>query len=302
MDFKLLKTFITLASVKNFSLAARKLNTVQPAVSRHIAELEDEIGYSLFWRNTREVKITAAGKCLLKYANELLQLKETALTETIKTGAGYLGQIRIGNIGSASFTFLPLIIRKFKKMYPDVEIMLYEMSVQEQLDAFKSDKIDIGISRKLPQHLKHELNTHKLYQDQLYIVIPDDDKYKKPKVDLFDLQHENFIIFNRLEAPVLFDLVIEECNKHNFTPHIINQPTSMQTVISEVASSLGVSIVPGCIRRLYTKGCKFFCINNDSVIDTEIHYANTNLSPVVELFVNHMVNSAELIKDSVTIT
>ena len=76
MDIKTLKSFISVAKHKSFSQAARELNTVQPAVSRHISALEGELGFSLFNRNSRDVVITQAGEQLLKDASNILLLTE----------------------------------------------------------------------------------------------------------------------------------------------------------------------------------------------------------------------------------
>ena len=91
-----------------------------------------------------------------------------------------------------------------------------------------------------------------------------------------------------------------ECLKHSFVPNIISQPKTMQTVIREVASELGISIVPGCIKRLYTKDCVFIPIKNHKAdIKTEIQYCINPISPVVESFIKLTLSSIDIITDSV---
>ncbi len=301
MELKLLKSFIAVATLKNFSLAARELHTVQPAISRHIAELEEELGLSLFWRNTRELKITAAGISLLKDAKNILKQEKQAIELAKRAAKGEIGAIRIGHIGSASFTFLPNLIRKYSMINPDVKISLFEMSVKEQIEGFKLGKIDIGISRALPEYMKNEIIAKELYIDKLFAVVPDTlELFKKDTIKLNELSDERFILFNRNEAPAIFDMIIGVCAKNNFIPEISSQPGSMQTVITEVASGLGVSVVPGCIRRLYTKGCKFIPIIGDTpLISTELHYQVDPIHPSVETFVKMTLDSLDIISNDI---
>lgn len=301
MELKLLKSFIAVATHKNFSLAAQELNTVQPAISRHISELEEELGVSLFWRNTRGVKITAAGLSLLSDAKEILNKQDSAIKNAVRAAKGEIGTIRIGHIGSASFTFLPKLIRKYTSIYPNVEIFLFEMSVQEQIEAFKANKIDIGISRKLPQNMEKVLTAKTLYIDTLFAVVPETSKHLiKEKIKLNELSNEKFILFNRNEAPVLFDHILSECSKNNFIPDIANQPRSMQTVLTEIASGLGVSVVPGCIRKLYAQGCKFIPIKGyKPAMTTELHYMDNPTMPTIQAFVDLTLQSLPEIQSEI---
>ncbi|MGY0627447.1 MAG: LysR family transcriptional regulator, partial [Paraglaciecola chathamensis] len=106
MEIKVLKTFVAVATYRSFSGAARALYTVQPAVSRQISELENELGVKLFWRNTREVKLTSAGEALLVESNRLIALQQSAIEKVRRVAKGETGQLRIGYISSACSNFL----------------------------------------------------------------------------------------------------------------------------------------------------------------------------------------------------
>uniref|UniRef100_UPI0034E9595D LysR family transcriptional regulator n=2 Tax=Bacteria TaxID=2 RepID=UPI0034E9595D len=81
MDLKILRSFVSVATHKSFSAAARELHTVQPAISRHIGMLEADLHVTLFVRNSREVNITSAGEQLLKDAKHILALTEQAKSQ-----------------------------------------------------------------------------------------------------------------------------------------------------------------------------------------------------------------------------
>ncbi|WP_310734274.1 LysR family transcriptional regulator [Shewanella sp. SG44-2] len=111
MDIKTLKSFISVASHQSFSAAARDLNTVQPAISRHIAMLEEELGVLLFTRNSREVLITTAGQQLLNDAKQILALASKAKSQVKRAYDGQIGELNIAHLSSACLTFMADLVR-----------------------------------------------------------------------------------------------------------------------------------------------------------------------------------------------
>ncbi|MGD7651857.1 MAG: LysR family transcriptional regulator [Verrucomicrobiales bacterium] len=293
MEIRLLKTFVAVARTKGFSAAARELNTVQPAVSRQISDLEAELGVSLFWRNSREVKITVAGETLLREAVAILAHEERARDLVQRAASGQTGHLRIGYISAASMPFLPAIIRHYRTRFPDVRISMTEMNAQQQLDAFDNDRIDIGISRHLPTPRHADLRYEPLYSDHLAAFVPADHPLAgQPHVNLTQLEPHPHILFERSGAVELFDQIISACRNAGFSPRITRQPENMQSVLTEVASGLGVSIAPGCIRHLNMTGCRSIPIQPPlAPIPCEIHYRNEPREPMVSAFANLAKNS-----------
>ncbi len=287
MELRLLRTFVTVARLKNFSAAARELNTVQPAVSRQIADLEDELGVRLFWRSTREVKVTAAGEMLLGEATELLEHEARAKALVQRAAKGEVGRIRIGYMGSACAHFIPDLVRTYAKSFPEVQVSLIEMTAQQQLDAFAAGLIDLGFSRPLPHATRAEFVIEPIYMDTLTVVLPSEHRLARAKtVRLSELEYESFVLFKRSQAIGLFDQIISACEREGIAPRIVSEPESMQMLLTEVAAGLGVSIAPGCVRRLFTKGCSFVPLSKQKPsIPTELHYRPEPVQPAVEAFV-----------------
>ncbi|MDP2547551.1 LysR family transcriptional regulator [Oceanobacter sp. 4_MG-2023] len=301
MELKPLKSFIAVATLKSFSAAARELHTVQPAISRHIAALEKELGTLLFIRNTRDVHITAAGRQLFTDAARILQQAEEAVLRTQKAANGELGSLKVGYLPSACLTFIPDLVQRFHSQYPDVEISLFEMTASEQLLAFETNHIDIGISRPLPPELQTTFTSQLLYTDQLTLVLPSQHALaQRQSIRLDDLRQEHIILFQREEAVGLFDSIINLCQRHHFSPHISAQPKHMQTVLTMVAAGLGVAIAPLCVSKLFTQGCRFMPIEDDHTqVLTQMHYRSSRLAPTAQAFVNIASESVPWIQNSV---
>ncbi|HHX8677318.1 TPA: LysR family transcriptional regulator [Vibrio alginolyticus] len=298
MELKPLKSFVAVATLKSFSAAARELNTVQPAISRHIASLEEELGARLFIRNTRDVSITAAGLQLLQDADKLLKQVENTKRRAQKAAQGELGSLRIGYLPSACLTFIPDLVQRFHTHYPEVDISLFEMTASAQITAFDRDEIDVGISRPLPKERQAQFKSQCLYTDYFSVVVPaDHDLANRKRVTFDDIKHENIILFQREEALGLFDSIINLCQKNQFSPQISAQPKHMQTILTMVAAGLGVAIAPTCIAKLYTKGCRFIRIQNDETkVLTQIHFDTVKQTPTALAFTDIAMAAAEQIQ------
>ncbi|WP_323750996.1 LysR family transcriptional regulator [Marinobacter sp.] len=298
MELKTLKTFVAVAELRNFSAAARLLHTVQPAVSRQIADLEEELGTPLLWRSTREVRVTAAGEVLLEDARRLLALEGEARERVTRAARGQSGQLRIGYMGSATARFMPVLLRHFSHRHPDVHIELFEMTAQQQLEAFARQEIDLGFSRPLPEPAHLGLANLLVYEDRLMAVLPQEHALaKRKRLSLDELSQEDFVLFERGQASGLFDRIISACGEARFSPRVIRQPPQMQTLLSQVASGIGVAIAPACIRFLQSDGCVFITPRpTQPPIALELHYMQHPLRPTVEAFIKEVSQMLEQIK------
>ncbi|MBR9862186.1 MAG: LysR family transcriptional regulator [Rhodobacteraceae bacterium] len=256
MEIRTLKTFVAVANLKGFSAAARQLNMVQPAVSRQISELEEELGVSLFWRSTREVRITAAGETLLREATEILAQEERARLLVQRTGTGELGRLRIGFLGSAVQAFLPALVREFSARFPQIQVSLFEMTAGELAEALMAGRLDVSLSRPLPPAMADRFESWDIYSDRLVAFLPEGHALaSEPCLPVSALSTHPFVLFQRDGAPDLFDQVVSVCNAAGFSPDILAQPNSMQAVLIAVGSGLGVTLAPACIAQLNTSGC-----------------------------------------------
>lgn len=287
MDIKILKSFISVAAHQSFSGAARELNTVQPAISRHIAMLEDELGVVLFNRNSREVIITPAGEQLLHDAKQIIALADKAKKQVKRAQQGQVGELKIAYLSSACLSFMAELIRHYSQLYPDVHVSLFEMTATEQIEAFKLNSIDVGFSRPLPLAIQDEFSSTNIYIDKLVAVVGVNHPLAQyTQITLNQIQQENLIVFHRDEAVGLFDDTIMLCKQAGFSANIVSQPRHMQTLLTEVAAGLGVAIAPYCISKLYSRGCHFLALKDaNKPIPTQLHTKLNNQSATVEAFV-----------------
>ena len=209
LEIKALRSFVTVATLKNFSSAAKQLHSTQPTVSRQILELEKNVGVKLLMRTTHGVDLTEAGKSLLIEAQQIL-LNDTKVIAQLREIAGVsIKYINIGYLASACAEFLPRIIKTFSESHPNIKLQLLEMTTQQQLDALQSNKIDIAFARQINDIESPRLIEQQLYTDNMVALVPTHHPLaNSPSLLLSQLAQEKMILFKRQDGIELYDQII----------------------------------------------------------------------------------------------
>lgn len=163
-----LEQFVALARTKNFTRAAEELHLSQPALSRAIQKLEDQLGQPLFERKPREVLLTDLGELLHERAREILQLVEDTFSEL--ADAGRRGRIRLGAIPTIAPYFLPGILSRFAGLHPEVTVSVLEDTTEVLIKRCSLGEIDLAIIA-LPILARH-LEVEPLFDEELLLVLP----------------------------------------------------------------------------------------------------------------------------------
>lgn len=192
MQLEELRTFVTLAEVKNFTKTAEKLLMSQPTVSLHIKNLEKEFETELFQRSPKFLKITPSGELLLERAKEIIMMYEETKRNISELHHSVKGKLKIG----ASFTIgeyiLPSVLRDLQIKYPELEIELLVGGSNEILQFIRHNKVDVGLI-EIPCQEK-ELITVPFMEDELSIVCSTNHPLsRKQVVKKQELQHQAWI-------------------------------------------------------------------------------------------------------------
>jgi DNA-binding transcriptional LysR family regulator len=173
MDTNNLRTFITAAELESFSLAAEQLYLTQPAVSKRIAALEEELGAPLFDRIGRRVSLTEAGRALIGRAKLILQDIEDSRRLISNLSGSVTGRLSIGTSHHIGLHRLPPVLRRYSARYPEVELDLHFMDSEAACRAVLAGDLELGIVTLPPQPLS-ELDSEVIWPDPLAIVVGHD--------------------------------------------------------------------------------------------------------------------------------
>ena len=152
MELRHLRYFVAVGEEQHYGRASRRLRVAQPALSRQIQDLEEEIGFKLFDRLPRGVKLSAAGKLFLEDARRILQEVSEATARAARVARGQSGTLRVGFTENASWHgVVPDSFRRFREQQPDAELQLQPAASLEQLDAIRSGRLDAGFVNFMPK-------------------------------------------------------------------------------------------------------------------------------------------------------
>ena len=249
VEFRLLRSFVALAEELHFGRAARRLHISQPPLSRQIAQLEAELGVSLFERTKRRVELTAAGRVLYERSRTNLASIEHSLEEAISVSRGEAGRLTIGMVGSAAYAILPQILRAFSTIHAGVEFRFHAMTTTQQIRALLDNRIDIGLVRT---PLRNDgIDVHHLADESLMVAIHASHPLAaEPVISMRMLADERLLISPREDAVGYHDEVISVCNAAGFTPRIACEAQPFSTLIGLVAAGLGLAIVPDALKHI----------------------------------------------------
>ena len=275
MDLRRLRHFNALAETLNFSRAAERLHIAQPALSVSIQKLETELGTKLFERTPAGVLLTAAGKAALVEARRMLYHGEQ-LQRTVQAAAeGTGGQLRIGFVGSAIYRVIPSIIPAFRKQYPDVELLLRELTSTVIIARLAEEALDLGIVRT-PLLQTHGATLQTLQRDRLVLALPE----SHPRacedacpVILADFAGDPFIMYSSSDAAGLHAHAMSACQAAGFVPLVAQEATQVPTVLALVESGLGVALVPEVMRGYRAPRIRFRDLQRAESMETTLALA-----------------------------
>ncbi len=253
MELRHLRYFTAVAEELNFRRAAEKLHIAQPPLSKQIGDLEKELDVQLFRRTRRRVELTEAGRVFLAEARLTLEQAEQAARAAQRASRGEIGRLVVGFVMSATCTVLPEALRLFRARYPHVELIIEETTTGQGIEDLHNKRTHLAFLR-LPLRDK-ALRFETVLQEPLILALYEGHPLaNKPQISVRMLADEPFIIFPRDQGSGFFDQIVSFCHRAGFSPKVVQEATQMQTILSLVASGLGVALIPASVQSLQTGG------------------------------------------------
>ncbi len=292
MEIRHLRYFVAVAEELHFGRAAERLFIAQPPLSQQIQQLERELGVALFERTSRRVRLTPAGAVFLQDALHILARVQASVQDARRAAKGELGTLAIGFVASATYDFLPRVLRRFREQYPDIELLLSEQNAAEQSNALREKTIHVGFAR--PAIEAPEWVAKPITHEPFLLAVPEHHALAAmPAVALPELAAEPFIAFPPDPKPSYADLVKAVCEAAGFSPLVAQEVREMQTALSLVAAGMGVCLVPASVQNVQRRGVVYCPLTGLApTTDLSVVYRKDDPSPVLALFLDTMQENA----------
>jgi DNA-binding transcriptional LysR family regulator len=241
LELRHLRAFTAVAEELSFSRAAARLHIAQPALSRIVRDAEAILGFPLFKRSTRVVRLTAAGSAFLIEASDILGRMEIAVRTAHRTAHGELGALYIGYNDFAIPGLLPNILKGFRTSYPEVNVSLKMLTSPQMAEMIRQRSLDIGFLTGT--HLVADLSSQLLVNERLVCLLPKDHRLAHMQVmDLCSLADEPFVMGASPGWDIFLEIVRQFCREAGFEPRIVQEADYGSGIVELVGAGLGVSI------------------------------------------------------------
>jgi len=248
MDLRQLNYFLGVAEELHFSRAAEKLFIVQPALSRHIQQLEEEIGVTLFERDKRNVKLTPAGSYFRDEITRLQHQLRYIIEQTQRIHSGSVGAIRMGHPGSALYSILPEVLSMMYQRFPDVKMQLTEIAEVELVAALLNHEIDVGFTREVSTDTR--FRTQLLFEEHFALVVPSDHWLNESTFESIVQCKEAGFILPKIEMDVNYGKLLNNVfDQGGFRPKVVYHSNYGATILRLVEKKLGLSVLPISYRQ-----------------------------------------------------
>ncbi len=283
MEIRQIKYFLGVAETLNFSKAAINLNIVQPALSRQIQQLEQELGVVLFERNNRNVWLTPAGLYLRDQLIKLDKQFKDTLGHAISIQNGHVGTIRIGYPGSALYSILPEVLCLLQQKLPLLDGVLTEMPEAKVLETLVHGHIDVCFSRE--EVYDHpNVCQRKLFSEPMALVVPNHHTITKENFkSIAQCRDESFILPYMAHWQMYRQLIYGIFSQEGLVPRIAYESNFGATIMRLVEKNLGISILPLSYRMGSSLKVRFIPLPTHTTL--YLVWRTDDHSPIVRNFI-----------------
>jgi LysR family transcriptional regulator, benzoate and cis,cis-muconate-responsive activator of ben and cat genes len=248
MELRHLRYFVAAAETENVSRAALKLHVSQPGISRQIRDLEDEIGFQLFERSAKSLKLTNAGKSFLTEARAVLQRADEAVKTARAIATGDQGELHVGYAPSPTSRILPPALRAFQGELPNVRVKLHDFSTEEMIRGLREGKLHIAFLVRPTAAMLRGLHFEPIMRDSICLAVaPKHPLARRRTVALAEVVREPLVIYSRADYPEAHEEFAAMFAHVKGKPHIAEEHDGVASLIAGVESGAGVALVPESI-------------------------------------------------------
>ncbi len=245
MELRHLRYFCAVAEALNFTRAAEKLRVAQPALSRQIKALEDELGTALLDRNRQRVLLTDAGRLLLAHAQRILAQVDIATTAVREAPKGAAGELRLGLDWRLPSTLIAQTVSAYRSRYPNVEVTFRDLPMSEQIAALHSRTIHLGFVVSAIIGPDHPFATLKLFHTDTVAIVPSRHRLAgRTTIKLSELRREEWISVDTSDNGYR-NYIQQTCRNAGFTPKFSRSGTkNIPGLTGLVSAGMGVALLP----------------------------------------------------------
>jgi DNA-binding transcriptional LysR family regulator len=248
MELRHFRYFVAVAEAQNVSRAALKLHVSQPGLSRQIHDLEDEMGFPLFQRGAKSLRLTEAGRAFLEPARAVLRHAEEAVQAARAVARGAPSEIQAGYAPSLTVRILPQALRLFQAKFPTARVALHDLTTEEMLAQLRSEKLQVALMVRPPPRMLRGLGFQELARYPMRVAVSPKHRLARAKsVSLAQVAAEPLLAYSRDEYPEFHEQLAKIFHSIRPKPVIVEEHDGVTGLIIAVESGRGVALMPSLL-------------------------------------------------------
>ena len=243
MELRHLRYFLAVGEALNFTKAAAQLRVAQPALSRQMQDLEDEIGVDLMKRGPRGVTLTAEGKLFLEEVRELLKRANESVEKVRALARGEYGELHVGYAPVPTVEILPPALAVFQKAVPRVKVLLHDLSSDELITGLRSATLELAITVEPIGEQTADIEFEVLRTYPPYVALTAAHPFARLKSITFEqLAGEPLVGFRRKDYSEYYQILERLFAPIHAKPRLAVECDSASSLITEVEAGRGIAL------------------------------------------------------------
>lgn len=241
MELRQLRHFLAVGEAGSITAAAKLLRLTQPALSRQIKAMEEDLDTALLERGAHSITLTPAGEILMSEGRKLIALSE-AMIEKVKASAA--GEpLRVGYAPSLAGEFLSLAIQRFTQFHPRVRVSLYDWSSAEMRAGLKAGKLDLIVAAPC-SGVQEPIRWIPLRDYGWQLAMPADHPLgKKKRISAQDLDGQRLLLYDREHYPDYWDRVTSFFREHHLQAKVAGEFDGVNSLTAALEGNLGIALL-----------------------------------------------------------
>lgn len=241
MELRHLKHFLAVGEAGSITAAAKKLRLTQPALSRQVKALEEELDTALLERGAHSIQLTPAGEVLMAEARRLIKFSDAMIEKVKSTAVGE--PLRVGYAPSLAGEFLSLAIERFTQFHPRVRVSLYDWSSAEMRGGLESGKLDLIVAAPCAG-FNEPIRWISLRDYGWQVVMPASHPLgKKKRISASDLAGQRLLLYDREHYPDYWDRVTGFFRNHQLQAKIAGEFDGVSSLMAALEGNLGIALL-----------------------------------------------------------
>jgi DNA-binding transcriptional LysR family regulator len=283
MELRHLRYFAAVAEALNFTKAATRLHVAQPALSRQVSDLEDELGVDLLRRTSHGVLLTEEGKLFLEEAREILKRADESVAKVRALSRGEIGELQVGYLPPLDLHILPRALAEFQKTAPGVKVVLHDLGTDEICNELRNGTLHLALMMQPTDESTAGIEFEEVRRYPYFVAMASAHPLSRMKtISVETLAKQPLVILGRRRNSEYHRTLFRVFAP--LRPNIATESDSMNSLITEINVGKCVAIVSEAFKQAIGKRLLYRkLVNTDIAMCVGIARAkNGDLPPAAE--------------------